>query len=531
MPEELYWDGKAIAEMNNPANYFRAESILSRLGKGIGSSALNHAILFFQAIVLVPFFLKAWGADGYGSWITLTAFISQMALLDLGGQTYIGNILAMSYAESNGEDFRRRLSEGVSLFLFIGLGSFIILVLSLIFFLNADIPGLGRPLTVYEALILGFLGTELFLLKIPGGIYVAAYRATGLFARGAMIGNLIRTFGMTAFLVLLLFKVSPLIYAGAMLTIGILLTIVIVLDSRKKIPECREISLGFKTAKDGLNHLSGAIYFWFMAIANTAKQHGIILILAYYTSPVVVALYSTHRALTNIPRYFNLMLQGPLWPELTFLWARKRYSELCRITFFNIKAVLILTAFVSMSLWLCAPLAYPVWTGKQLEIDKILLSLLLIHGIVFAGSATLTWSMLAANHHRAITIWSMVNAVASIFLSLWLVKSHEAAGVAFSILISDLLLFLFIFPVLISTFLKVSYRTVYAQLIQSALLITAMATVGLLMNSFLNGWWAVIAFLLSGAMLIIPTLKLIAGQEETQRGMQLLKSVLSFRVR
>ncbi len=517
--------------MSNFTDTFKGTSIINRLLKGVGSSAINQAILFFQAIVLVPFFLKAWGANGYGSWITLTAFISQMALLDLGGQTYIGNILAMSYAESNVEDFRRKLSEGVSLFLFIGLGSLILLALCLVLFLNINMPGLGRILTIPEALILGFLGTELFLLKIPGGIYVTAYRATGLFARGAMLGNLIRTFGMTAFLVLLLFKVSPVTYAGAILVVGILLTLVIVLDSRKKIPECRGIRIGFKVARDGLKHLSGAVYFWLMALANTIKQHGVILILAYYTSPVVVTLFSTHRALSNIARYINLLLQGPIWPELTFLWAQKRYANLSRITFLNIKVVMVSTAFVAIALWLCAPLIYPVWTGKQLEVNGILLSLLLVHGIVFAGSSTLTWSMLAANHHRSITIWSLINAGTGIVLSLWLVKSYAAVGVAAAILTSDLLVFLFIFPVLISAFLKVSYRIVYTHLFQSALLIIVMVTAGLLMSNFLNGWWTVLAFLLTGGIVAVPSLKFIVGHDEALKGIRLFKSVLSFKAR
>ena len=40
--------------------------------------------------LLVPLFLRAWGADGYGGWLTLTAFVSYLGLLDLGGRTTSG---------------------------------------------------------------------------------------------------------------------------------------------------------------------------------------------------------------------------------------------------------------------------------------------------------------------------------------------------------------------------------------------------------------------------------------------------------
>src|ERR1017187_5195773 len=87
-----------------------------RFLRGLGSTALGQAISAAGSILLVPLFLHAWGADLYGRWISLTALASYLGLLDMGGQSYVGNLLAAEYVRGNDEEFQRRLSEGVSLF-------------------------------------------------------------------------------------------------------------------------------------------------------------------------------------------------------------------------------------------------------------------------------------------------------------------------------------------------------------------------------------------------------------------------------
>src|SRR5256885_14110719 len=99
-------------------------SVLSRLVRGTDASGLNQAISGLQSIVLVPLFLRAWGTETYGQWVALTALVGYLSLLDLGGQSYVGNILAMSHARGDEEKFRSTLSDGVSLYVALGLVGF-----------------------------------------------------------------------------------------------------------------------------------------------------------------------------------------------------------------------------------------------------------------------------------------------------------------------------------------------------------------------------------------------------------------------
>ena len=74
------------------------EKIAGRLKSGLARTALSQIIIAATAIALVPLYIAAWGVDGYGRWLSLTAVIAYLSLLDLGGQNYVGNLLAGAYA-------------------------------------------------------------------------------------------------------------------------------------------------------------------------------------------------------------------------------------------------------------------------------------------------------------------------------------------------------------------------------------------------------------------------------------------------
>ena len=87
--------------------------------------------------------------------------------------------------------FRQILSDGVSLFCCIALVGLIGLVALLFGFMNARVPVLGSVLSNTERWTLLILGSS-YLCSVPNGVYVTAYRASGLFVRGTMLGNTLR---------------------------------------------------------------------------------------------------------------------------------------------------------------------------------------------------------------------------------------------------------------------------------------------------------------------------------------------------
>ena len=495
---------------------------LRRLLLGIGSSGMSQVIAAAQPILLVPLFLRAWGAEEYGRWLVLTALVSYLSMLDLGGQNYIGNLLTIDYGQGKMESFRERLSEGVSLFTFIALAALIFLVILLFGLMNSSLPVLGNAFSNEERWIILFLGSA-FLLSIPSGVYVTAYRASRLFVRGTMLGNVLRIAYFAFSAVLLYITVSPFVYALVFLIVAVIGTMVIVWDSRREMVACRQIRIGLAEAKRGRKYLRGAIHFWLLALANGLNQQGVLLVLAIFASPAIVALYATHRTVAGLVGYVGSALQAPLWPELSFLWAQDRREELRKVVLLAIRFIMLISGLAALTMWVLLPFIYPFWTGKQLQLQPVLFAVFLLQGVLAAGWFTSGWSLLAANQHRVPARWSLANAVVTIALAVLLAPRCGVLGVALAALLGDVLCGLAVYPKLAGGMLGLSVLRVYQAMMLMVLLLTPLLAVVIVGGHFLQGWTFIAIFVIAVAIWCIPTLPLVLERKVWQ---QLLSSQL-----
>ncbi len=492
---------------------------------GVGTSALAQALGAARAILLVPFFLRAWGPDVYGHWIALTALASNVNLLDLGGQNYIANLLAVHHSRGEEDEFRARLSEGVSLFLLVGVGFFLVATILLTLFCVVTVPGLARPLARWEAGALWFLGANGLLLSVPGGVYVTVYRATGRYTRGEMAGNIGRLTILGVLLLALVFKVAPLAFAAWTFGVSAVVTFAYIWDTRRHIPGCVGLAVNLEYARRGCAHLSGSLYFWIISIAQTIRLQGALLIVAATSPAALVAVYATHRTLAAIPGYVGALVQGPLVPELTFLWAHQQFDTLLRATFVVIRTISVACGAAAVFLWIAAPLVYTRWTGEQLEIHKTLMALLLVQAVLAAGWSTSTWALLAANEHRPVAGWLILNGVITIALGIVLAHQYGATGVAAAGVTADLLCGVGIMPRVVSSFLKVPPRRVYLGLLAAASAPLVFITVAVVVRLVLQGWWTVAGFIIVSAALVYPTLMFVVGTNKPGRAWQLLRAI------
>ena len=418
-----------------------------RLALGLASSALTQALAAAQAIVLVPFFVSAWEPHAYGRWLALSAIASHLTLADLGGQNYVANLLAMHFGRDEAVEFRTRLSEAVSLFLMIGFALLALLVLGLVWAAWLPLGLSGPALTGNEALALLLLGANAVILSVPGGVYGTAYRASGRFARGAAIGNVGRIVTMAGSMALLAGHATPAALAAWMLASAAAVTGVLVVDSRRVIAGCREVRIGVGPARAGFRRLArGSLHFWSIGLAGEMTQQGVLVILAATTSPVAVALYSTHRVLASIPARLATLAQGPVAPELSFLWAQRRQHDLIAVSLFAATALMAIGAVAAGALWTAAPLFYGAWTSNSLSFDGTLACILIVQSILASGWQTSAWSLLATNQHHALSSWSAARAALTVIIALALAGPFGAVGVAAGALAADIVCAALVFP-------------------------------------------------------------------------------------
>jgi len=499
--------------------------LVRRVSIGVGSSALAQALGAVRAILLVPFFLRAWGPDVYGHWIALTALASNLNLLDLGGQNYIANLLAVHHSRGEEDGFRARLSEGVSLFLLIGLACFIVTTALLALFCVVPVPGLARTLARWEAGVLWLLAAQGLVLSVPGGVYATVYRASGRYARGEMAGNAGRVTVLIVLLVALIWRVSPLTFAAWTFGSWAVVTLAYIWDTRRHIPGCVGLRINVEEARRARTHLSGSVQFLLISVAQTVRLQAALLIVAATSPAATVAVYSTHRTLAAIPGYVGTLVQGPMVPELTFLWAQQRIDTLCKATFVMIRAVSVASGAAAVFLWITAPLLYTRWTGQHLEIHPILMAVLLVQAVLAAGWSTSTWALLATNEHRPVAAWLVLNAVITITGGIVLAGRFGATGVAAAGVFADVLCGVGMMPQAVSAFLRVPPRRVYVGLIFATAAPIAFVIIGVIVRALLHGWWTVGGFMILSAALLYPILMFVLGTDGPARAWGMLRAM------
>jgi O-antigen/teichoic acid export membrane protein len=496
--------------------------LIKRLGLGVGSSALSQAINAFQTVVLLPLFLRAWGSDVYGHWLALTSFTSYLALLDFGGQTYIGNLLAMSAAKQDWNDFRRILSQGLSLFLFLSTTVLTLLIGCVALATYFLVPGFGRSLLAWEAWVIALQGVALVLLAIPGGVYATIYRAAGLFSRGAMIGNVFRACGLALSALLLFLRTSPVTFAASSILIGLSLTTFIVLDTRRVLPQCKGIKISPREARAGLSQLGrGASHYWLISLAQMLNQQGVILVIVRVLGSAALPLYVTHKILSNIPGYIGALVQGPAAPELSRLWATGQMDRLSNLALRLIRALIVLTGIGAVVIWLCAPSLYPLWTGRVLAVDSGLLAILLVQAVIAAGWSSASWCLLAANRPQPVAGWSVANGLLTLLLVAWLAAKHGLAGAALGSLIGDLCCGLIVFPQLLAKLLSIRTRTVFRVMILASVpILLLLVALELIRNSVTDFSTPITVCLI--LILSYPAFCLAVGRSSAREALQLL---------
>lgn len=486
---------------------------LRRVWLGAASAAVSHGLTVAQTFLLVPLFLRAWGAEGYGHWLILSTLVANLTLMDFGAQTYIGNLLAMHYARGETSDFRRVLSSGVSLFIMVGGFALVLIVGALVTFAVIPIPGVGRAFSKVELLVLLALVPVPLVLSVPAGIYVTVYRAAGRYARGSMIANIVRGLGLAATAAVLLQRISMVGFALLSLVIGVTLTAVIIWDSRRTIPECRALDLSVTQGRGGLAYVRPSLYFWLMSVAQTFNQHGFVLVVGLISGAGAVAVYATHRAISSIPNYTGLLLQGPLMPEMSALWARGDRRGLFSTALHSIRLVAAASGTIAVALWIAGPWVYSWWTRRELALDTTLLALLLTQAVLSAGWFTSGWVLLAINRHRTLAGVCVANAVLTICGAYAASRVWGLAGAVGASLAADVVCGLMFFPWLAAGALDARPWRLHAMILR-VLAVIALAAAA----AYLASPWGPLASLAVCSVILLPLAARIAREPGGYQG-------------
>lgn len=499
-----------------------------RIVTGIGSSIIRQVIGSAESLLLVPMFLRAWGPDVYGQWVTVIAAVTYIAALDLGAQSYVGNLLAMAHANGDEQRFSSVLSEVMSLFVFVGVGGLV--VIALLVSGVVHVPSFALHLDGKTRWVFLFLAGNT-LLAVVGGVYGTVFQATGLYALGAMLGNAAKAGGILLGASLLWFRMPPVLYAAGVFATCASLTTTLVIVAARRVPATRAMHISTANAGRAIKYLPGAIHFWLISFAQNINTQGPVLVIAASGQMSLVSVYATHRALANVATYATSFVQGPLTPELSWLAARRQSDQLSEASVALVKVNIVATGFMALLVYIVAPRFYPAWTGHRFALTSTLLTLLLVQAVVASAWTTANWSALAANRHRAAAYWSVANAVLTIAVAWLLFPTAGIVGVAGASLAADVVCGFLVFPRLGARVSGTRPSTVYRAMARAVLPVIALLVFAKIAISFLDSWPAATVFVAGGALLAYPVVCFLLGGELARWIMLSLKGAVAGRTR
>ena len=96
--------------------------IVRRVTGGTVGNVLGQVINVAGQFVLVPIFLTYWGSQLYGEWLTLSAAVAYLTLVDFGIQSYVINRMNQCYVRGELEACSRILHSALYLYLLVSAG-------------------------------------------------------------------------------------------------------------------------------------------------------------------------------------------------------------------------------------------------------------------------------------------------------------------------------------------------------------------------------------------------------------------------
>lgn len=409
-----------------------------RLSRGLFATFLSQAINALGHVFLIPLFLAYWGNILYGEWLTLSATVAYVSMLDFGMQTYIVNRLNQHFARSEMNDYMRMLHSALFLNLIISF-----MGLAIIFTVIAVAPierwfhftFTDHNTTKLVAILLAIQ----IISGIPQGLVTGIYRTIGEYPRGVMVGNTQRLFSIALTAVVLLIGGGLIGIASVQLLPIMWASVFVWRDLKKRHSQIR-LGVERRDLRLALSLICPSALFFLIQVSTGLTVQGSTLIVGATLGAASVVLFVTLRTLTSFIRQITGALNSTLWPELTMLEVQGHYQVLRETHLLANKITLIVNLCAAIILYFTGEEVVALWTNGQINYDARLMNAFLFLLILQTPWLVSSVMLASSNNHQLLSICYIVSAVAGLGLGYVMSRHFGLVGVVYGLLIADFLI-------------------------------------------------------------------------------------------
>lgn len=396
----------------------------------------GQGIILLGHIVLVPQFLRAWGAEGYGTWIALSAFVAYLGTLDFGLNVYAANRMSQAWAVGDYDKFRQ--IQTTSLVFYSVVGTIIIAAAGTVASLPYS-PNILSSISRSVFLTTGILATQV-VVSIPAGLIVNTYRTLGRPSVSSWVGNWLRLAVVISTAITLSLEGTMEQVAGTQLILNLLVPAAILVHLRLTLPQAfpRISNFRISVLKESI---SPSFHFGLITIGTAAVVQSSTLLVASTFGAVALAQFQVTRTLANVLRQAFGVLNGTLWPELT-VWdaqaERHKFRAASRLHILTSATCAVIGAVVLHTI---GAQIITVWTEGRIIANQPLLDTAILYVALQAPWMAASVTLAATNNHDEFARRSVFSGLLGLIVGYVLSMQFGPAGVFMGFALSEGLLY------------------------------------------------------------------------------------------
>ncbi|WP_395666719.1 lipopolysaccharide biosynthesis protein [Methylocella sp.] len=393
--------------------------MLRRIILGLGANAFGQAVTIAIQLFSLPLFLYFWDPARYGSWLLLSAIPAYVMMADVGMVTAAGNKMAMAIGRADVAE-ANRVYQSAQLFMTIVCGGLALILAPAVLLLPLPSYMTMDMRVALAALLCGVL-TALY-----GGLAEAAFRATGRYAVGTMLGQIARLAEFAGYMLgLALFRTFSGVALTGFLGRAIGAGVTTWLSQR----DSQGLRLGFSAAsrEELKSIIRPALSFMVFPIANALSFQGVTLLVGALSGTTAVALFNTYRTIARIAVQVTAMFSHALGPEFSRLYGEGGAAAVRRLYQRSAALSAAQSAALSLILYFVAPFLLEVWTHGRIPFVPGVMAWLLAYAAVGGIWHVPRIFLMSTNRHIGLSGWSFVAALLSVVVAFGL--GHVLGGV------------------------------------------------------------------------------------------------------
>lgn len=401
--------------------------------------AISTAVGFF----LAPFIVHYLGNVAYGVWILVVSLTAYMNLLDLGLRGAVTRFVSKGKAQENHEEAGDAVSGALWIRMWISLA---ILLASVGFALSFN-RVFGIPITMQHAARLAILATALTVaVNLWCGVFAGVLAALHRYDRLSVV-SLVQT-GLRAAGIVWLLRHGHGILALAFWDLGTALVAngLYVLLAFRSYPQLRVTFR--KPARPVVRKLwNYSFYAFLINLAVQVVYYSDNLVVGAFTSAAAVTFYAIGGSLIAYARQIVSSVTTTFGPMASTFEAEGSHHDLRWLLIQGTRAALIVSLPIELALFLRGETFIGLWMGPQYAHPSgMVLRVLLLSLIACSGSAASGGIVYGMEKHQPVAFWAILEGVANLGLSIFLVRRIGIIGVAIGTTIPSLFVEFVLWP-------------------------------------------------------------------------------------